>query len=300
MAQLRHNISLGVGYFRTVWGGFNAAQNTALAAGTVDFDPFCVTAPLDSRLPGGGGYQICGLYDIKPAKFGQTTTVVSRAPTSGGNLSEVYDGFDIVLNVRLPRRININGGVNVGRTVTDSCGLTQGNLQFGLPNIPQTEEYCRVTPPWSASTQVKFSGAFPLPYDFQVAATFQDLPGIPQSNWNNVLSTQTGVGLATAPFTNAQVSGSLGRQLSAGPNATVSVPLIAPATLYEGRIRQVDFRFSRSFRVRNLRVEPQFDIYNALNSSPVLAVNTNFGAAFLRPTQILAGRLLKVGAQVTF
>ena len=41
------------------------------------------------------------------------------------------------------------------------------------------------------------------------------------------------------------------------------------------------------------RIEPQFDIYNALNASPVLAVNTNYGAAFLRPTQILAGRLLK-------
>ncbi len=28
--QLRHNVSLGVGYFRTVWGGFNATQNVAL------------------------------------------------------------------------------------------------------------------------------------------------------------------------------------------------------------------------------------------------------------------------------
>jgi hypothetical protein len=80
----------------------------------------------------------------------------------------------------------------------------------------------------------------------------------------------------------------------------VAVPLIAPATQYEGRIRQLDFRLSRMFRVRNTRVEPQFDIYNALNASPVLAVNTNYGAAFLRPTQILAGRLLKFGFQVTF
>ena len=36
-----------------------------------DYDPYCVTAPVDTRLPGGGGYQVCGLYDIKPAKFGQ-------------------------------------------------------------------------------------------------------------------------------------------------------------------------------------------------------------------------------------
>src|SRR5204862_6502289 len=48
--QLRHNMSLGVGYFRTAWGAFTANQNAALSAGTVDFDPYCVTAPVDSRL----------------------------------------------------------------------------------------------------------------------------------------------------------------------------------------------------------------------------------------------------------
>ena len=298
--QLRHNISLGVGYFRTSWSAFTANQNVALAPGTVDFDPFCVTAPLDSRLPGGGGYPICGLYDIKPAKFGQSRTLTSVAPTKGGNVSEVYNGFDVVLNVRLPRRININGGFNTGRTVTDNCGLTLTNLQYGLPNVPHTEKFCHVTPPWSASTQVKFSGAFPLPYDFQMAATFQDLPGISQSSWANTATNLSTSGLSVGTFTSAQVASSLGRPLSAGANATVQVPLIAPATVYEDRIRQLDFRFSRSFRYRNMRVEPQFDIYNALNASPVLALNTTFGAAFLRPTQILGGRLLKFGFQMTF
>ena len=33
--QLRHNISLGVGYFRTVWGGFAATQNVAVAPGSI-------------------------------------------------------------------------------------------------------------------------------------------------------------------------------------------------------------------------------------------------------------------------
>ena len=37
-----------------------------------DYDPYCVTAPVDSRLPGSvSGKQFCGLYDINPAKFGQ-------------------------------------------------------------------------------------------------------------------------------------------------------------------------------------------------------------------------------------
>lgn len=298
--QLRHNISLGVGYFRTSWGSFTGNQNVAVAAGTADFDPFCVTAPSDSRLPGGGGYQICGLYDVKPAKFGASSIVTSVAPTKDGNVSEVYNGFDVVLNVRLPRRINVNGGFNIGRTITDNCGLTLTNLQYGLANVPHTQEYCHVSPPWSASTQVKLSGAFPLPYEFQMATTFQDLPGIPQSNWANTATALATTGLSIGTFTSAQVAQSLNRPLAAGANATVQVPLIAPATAYEGRIRQLDFRFSRNFRYRGTRIEPQFDIYNAFNASPVLALNTNFGAAFLRPTQILGGRLLKLGFQVNF
>jgi hypothetical protein len=284
--QLRNNISLGVGYFRTVWGGFAASQNTAVAPGLADFTPFCVTAPSDARLPGGGGYQICDVYDVIPSKFGQTTTVVSRAPTENGNQTEVYNGFDVVMNIRLPRRININGGLNSGRTITNNCDLTQTNLQFGAATTPHTTEFCKVVPPWSASTQVKFSGAFPLPYDFQLATTYQNLPAIAYS--------------ATATFTNSQVAPSLGRNLSAGPNGTVSIPLIAPSTVYEERIQQVDFRFSRSFRIAGKRIEPQFDIYNALNASPILAVNNTYGPLWRTPTQILAGRLLKFGAMMTF
>src|SRR5262245_5326607 len=237
--QLRHNISLGIGYFRTVWGGFAASQNVAVAPGTSDFDSYCVTAPIDSRLPGGGGYQLCDIYDVVQSKFGQSTIVNSRAPTENGNRTEVYNGFDFVLNIRLPRRININGGLNTGKTVTNNCGLALTNLQFNindtLPSTPHTEEYCEVNPPWSASTQVKFSGAFPLPYQFQVAATFQNLPPITYN--------------ANANYSSAQIAPSLGRNLSAGPNATVSIPLIAPGQFYEDRIQQLDFRFSREFRI---------------------------------------------------
>ena len=297
--QLRHNISLGVGYFRTAWGGFTANQNVAVAAGTTDFDPFCVTAPV--RLAAARRRRQPDLRALR-RQAGEVRKVDALSPRRRrrrtATSDEVYNGFDVVLNVRLPRRININGGVNTGRTITDNCGLTLDNLQYGLSNVPHTQEYCHVAPPWSASTQVKLSGAFPLPYEFQVAATFQDLPAIPQSNWANTATNLATTGLAIGTFTSAQTT--LGRPFAAGANATVQVPLIAPSTAYEGRIRQLDFRFSRNFRYRGTRIEPQFDIYNAFNASPVLALNTNFGAAFLRPTQILGGRLLKLGFQVNF
>ena len=50
---------------------FTATDNLDIAPG--DYQPYCVTAPRDPRLPDGGGQQICGLYDIVPAKFGVAT-----------------------------------------------------------------------------------------------------------------------------------------------------------------------------------------------------------------------------------
>jgi hypothetical protein len=133
-------------------------------------------------------------------------------------------------------------------------------------------------------------GSYPLPYAFQVSGNLQSLPGIPI--------------LASYVATNAQIAPSLGRNLAAGPNGTAllteAIGLIEPNTMFEDRINQLDIRFSRSFRVGRARMEAQFDIYNALNASPILSMNTRYGAAWLRPIQILDARILKFGGQVTF
>jgi hypothetical protein len=42
------------------------------------------------------------------------------------------------------------------------------------------------------------------------------------------------------------------------------------------------------------------DIFNLLNSSGILAVNNTYGAAWQSPTQILQGRLIKLGMQLEF
>jgi hypothetical protein len=42
------------------------------------------------------------------------------------------------------------------------------------------------------------------------------------------------------------------------------------------------------------------DVYNAMNASPVISVNTTYGPNWLKPTQILVGRFVKLGAQLDF
>jgi hypothetical protein len=54
--ELRPGLSLGGGYYRRWFGNFLVTQNTATAA--TDYSSYCITTPVDSRLPGGGGQQL--------------------------------------------------------------------------------------------------------------------------------------------------------------------------------------------------------------------------------------------------
>ena len=62
--QLLARASLSVSYRRRWFHGFFVADNLALQPS--DLTPFSIVAPLDPRLPGGGGYALT-FYDIKPA-----------------------------------------------------------------------------------------------------------------------------------------------------------------------------------------------------------------------------------------
>jgi hypothetical protein len=49
-------------------------------------------------------------------------------------------------------------------------------------------------------------------------------------------------------------------------------------------------RFSRLFKLQKNRIEALLDMYNALNASPILSINTRYGPSWLTPTEGLAGR----------
>ena len=279
--ELRPGIGLNVGYFRTWYGGFLATDN--LAVTPADHDEYCITAPVDSRLPN-SGQQLCGLFDVKPALFGQVDNLITQT-SHYGNRSEVYNGVDVTLNARFGQGGQFSGGLNVGRMVIDDCVVVDS---------PQSarDGFCKVTPPWSASSQVKFMAVYPMPWDFQTSLIYQNSPGVP----------------ITAGYVarNAEIAPSLGRNLAAcgttGPacNATVTIPLIRNQSMFEDRLQQVDLRLARLFRVGNIRVRGNLDIHNIFNASTILNLNRGYGPAWLNVVQIMGGRLVKVGAQLDF
>jgi hypothetical protein len=91
---------------------------------------------------------------------------------------------------------------------------------------------------------------------------------------------------------------SLGRSLS-GNASSVTVSLIEPRTMYGERMNQLDLRFAKILRFGPRRATVGVDIYNALNSNDVLAVNGSYDN-WLAPEEILSARFAKLVLQLDF
>jgi Carboxypeptidase regulatory-like domain len=294
--ELWRGLAVNVGYFRTWYGNFTVTDNQLVTP--ADFDPYCVTVPADSRLPN-GGQQLCGLYDIQPAKFGLVDNLVVQA-SNFGEQTDVFNGIDVTLNWRFGRGGVLTGGVSTGQQVTDSCFVVDSPQQLsatgtagpGGTALGQGLYKCHNAPPWSAATGIGLSGVYQLPWDLRISGTYRNIASIPLT--------------ASNVFSNAQIAGSLGRNLgscrgAAICNGTSTVELITPLSLYtEGRNTQVNLRLTKLFQFGRSRVEPQFDVFNVFNSNQVLVMTTRYGATWQNVTGVLAPRLVKFGLQVNF
>ena len=140
--ELVPNVGVTFGYFRTWYGNFRVTANRALSP--ADFDSYCIASPSDSRFAVNSGSPICGLFDVKPAKFGQSQQVVEPA-SNYGDYTEVYDGFDLIASARL-KKLYLTGGLNTGRTEVDYCGVVTGNPQV----VPFRRWNCRQ--PWNSDS----------------------------------------------------------------------------------------------------------------------------------------------------
>ena len=160
--ELFPRVSAEVSYDRRSYRNPVVTQNRATTA--ADYDPFSITAPVDPRLPGGGGFVIDGLYDIKPEKFGQVDNFITRASNIGKKI-EYWHGVDVSVNARPRAGVLLQGGTSTGRAVTDDCAIRP---LLGNPSLL----YCHVAEAWL--TRIKFSGSYTIPrVDVQVSGSFR-------------------------------------------------------------------------------------------------------------------------------
>jgi len=293
--ELVKGVALTVGFYRNSWGNLSMVDNTLTSLS--DYTPYSITAPLDPRLPGGGGYVIPGLYDLNPNKVGQVLNLHELASAVGPEMVNNWQGVDVSVNARVWKGLTVQGGTSTGRRLTDACEVRSlvpertsstaivpaGGLLSSLTN-----PYCRVVEPYRTSATGLATYVIPK-VDVQASLTWQSNPG-PEIAASYVV---TNAWIAQGPQP-------LGRNLSGGANVTVN--LIEPATMFGERRNNFDLRLSRIQRFGSKRLTISVDGYNLTNADTVLAFNTGFapGGTWLTPTRIASPRYMKVGAQFDF
>ena len=285
-------VSVEAGYTRRWLQNFTVTDDRELAPG--DFDEFSIVAPLDPRLPGGGGYSLSGLYNVKPERFSRPSDNLRTYAPDYGTISQVYNGVDINVSARLANGLTVRGGSSTGQRVTDYCDIRAqlpeqtGAFSTGseVPAFSPTNPYCHHAP--GVTTRITGSGSYTIPkIDVLVSGTFQSTPGEPLSaNWN---------------VTSAVAQPTLGRPLSAAGGSVV-VDLLAPGDMNADRVNQLDFRVGKILRFGSHRANVSLDLYNALNFDTVLGYNQSFvpGGNWLVPTSVLTPRTAKITVQYDF
>jgi hypothetical protein len=292
--EIARRVSIDVGYFRRWYGNFSVIDNRALAV--TDYSPFTVTAPADTRLPGGGSYPISPFYDINPAKVVLPPDNYFTLADNYGPELQHWNGFDFTMNARPRADVVLQGGVSTGKSMLDVCSVVSKIPEMAVPIVNATTTltaalgapYCRQETGFL--TQVKFLGSYTLPkVDVQVSGSFQSIPG-PLISANQVIP-------------NAVVKQSLGRDLAANaPNVTVN--LVSPGSLYGDRLTQLDMRFAKLFKFNGLRTAVNLDLYNTFNSNAALAESPTYVNAsptgWRVPTTIVTARFAKISVQLDF
>ncbi len=279
--EILPRVSLDVSYFRRWFGNFTATDQTQVTP--ADFRSFDITAPIDNRLPGGGGYPITGFVDYASttAQAATAANKVVLTDSIGANQIQHWNGVDVNVNARLQNGLLLQGGTSTGRTYLNNCEVT-ALLPETLGNNPQS--FCESTEPWL--TQVKALAAYTLPRyaqlpktlgtileNVQVNGTFQNIPGGALQAVYSMSSRNTDPRGNEAALFLGGCTGQVAAGLC-GANSK-SLNLLAPTQVYDDRLNQLDMRVGKILRFGRTRTAVNFDLYNVFNANPVLSRNNN-------------------------
>lgn len=296
--QLAPRVSLDVSFFRKWYGNFQVVDNTAWDAS--DFSKFSLTAPTDSRLPGGGGNVVTDFVNVIPSPktgfgFGQALNYTTLASNYGRQI-EHFNGVDVNLTARTQGGLLVQGGLSTGRTSLDNCEIAAKlpENQFAFTFTPvftnQPLSYCKQDGIFI--TQVKMLASYVIPkVDVQISGTFQSLPGVPVT--------------AAALVDGGVAAAAAGRPLGGLAGFFPFFNFIQPGTEYGERLNQLDVRFAKIIRLGKTRTSLNFDVYNLFNVDTITNQVNQYtpaagGAIWQTPTLILQARFLKIGFQIDF
>ena len=288
--ELIPRVAVDFGYFRRIWANFQVPDNTATEAS--DYTQFSYNVPADSRLPNPSGYTLGGFYDVNPNKIGQFT-IRNLLSSDVGRMQEHWNGIDLGVNARLQSGLHVQGGVSLGKTMTDICDLLvkepelltiPANAAQNLPPSQRSVTMCHNEEPWL--TQVKVFGTYTLPKaDVQVSGSYRNVNG-PAVN-----------AVLTANVRDLAQNSTLGRAPTGA--SSINLQIEEQNKHFLGRRNELDMRFGKLVRFGRARSTISWDVFNVLNEDATLAANQAFGS-YLNPTEILNARVMRLSLSFDF
>lgn len=186
-------------------------------------------------------------------------------------IDRTYNGFEAAVEKRFSGRFMLMGGVTFGskKGTVNTADLNNPNLLINNNGYLDTD----------AKRIVNISGIYHLPYQVVLSGHLNHRTGLP-----------------------LQRTLSVGRTLV--PNltqVTQNVVLVPRGDVRLPTLNLFDLRLSRIFSLNEgVKIEPLLDVYNVFNSGTVLAEVQTVGPSLGRVSETLGGRLIRLGAKVSF
>jgi hypothetical protein len=242
------------------------------------------TTPIVNPLTG----QVIQAYQINQNKVAVAPDLYVTNATDENVRRNIFTGFELGANARLPRRILLFGGWTMERTIDVDCTMNTPNAS-STTNNPNLLSFCdqsgqqyqnlgqNVAIQWQHGFKVNAN--VPLIYGFEASASLQSYPGAIKAATGGVSWTITR-GSTRYPVDCTVlgcVPGAIVMPSRFASDPAVTLQLVSPGARYEPRWNQLDLGVRRNFRLNRTQLMLQVDMFNALNSNNVLTETTTLG-----------------------
>jgi hypothetical protein len=246
------------------------------------YDFYGVPAPLDDRLPGGGGYVVqgiatpkCAVFDpddpsicetglTVPAAAGVTATTL----VPDGAIKDFWIGVDTNFVWRAPFGLRVSGGTSTGQRTVDTCGLlVGGGTPVGQILMEGRERDCDRVRPYQ--TNLRGTASYTIPWvDVLMSSSFSARPGVTLAASYEVSVRD----LVWGPNSQART----GTTLAGGDDDQTVTRDLLSNDLYGEAILLADLKLAKNIRFAGKRLNIGFDIFNVFNSDAARGYCTQF------------------------
>ena len=272
--ELVPRVSAEFSYTRRSWNSFFVTDDLT-RRGDINsyYETYTLTAPLDPRLPDGGGYPITRYLPTPAALAVAPQPFLTTEENIGATRDSKWNGFDVTLNARLRNGLTTQLGTTTGRGTVFTCDVdvryNQVTAATGAIAGPDPRG-CDDVEPWQTTLRGLASYTIPK-IDVLVSGVVRSQPA----------ALLAGTANATAQWQvpNSVIIAALGHSHpSLTPTGTTVVPLgHNDKRIYaDTRRTQVDMRFAKIVRFGRTRTDIGVDINNLFNTNYATSYNTTY------------------------